>query len=145
MILDGINQANTNVGQDRPDAVFGVPAKLDNPTTGQWFNIQSMKLQTFGTFGNLGRNTVITPGIMAWDFSALKNFNFSESAYLQFRFECFNCANHPNFGDPGERLSYNQINAAGFAIPGTGTFGQITNTRAGIDMRRLKFSLKLVF
>ncbi len=144
MLLDGINQANTNVGQDRPDAVLGVPSKLDNPTTGQWFNIKSVKLQKLGTFGNLGRNTVISPGIMAWDFSTLKNFNFTESAYVQFRFECFNCANHPNFGDPGERMSFNQRDSSGFAIPGTGTFGQITSTRAGIDMRRLQFSLKLV-
>jgi hypothetical protein len=145
MLLDGVNQANTNVGQDRPDAVAGVPWKLDNPTTGQWFNIKSVKLQQFGTFGNYGRNSVITPGVFVWDFSTLKNFNITESSYVQFRFECFNCANHPNFGDPGERISYNQRDANGFAIPGTGTFGVITNTRPGIDMRRLQFSLKLVF
>jgi carboxypeptidase family protein len=145
MILDGINQANTNVGQDRPNAVLGTPWKLDNPTTAQWFNIRSVQIQPFGTFGNVGRNTVITPGIMSWDFSTLKNFNITERAYVQFRFECFNCANHPNFGDPGERMSANQRTSDGFAILGTGTFGQITSTRAGIDMRRLQFSLKLVF
>jgi hypothetical protein len=146
MLLDGINQANTNVGQDRPDAVYGVSSKLDNRTTSQWFNIASVKLQPFGSgFGNVGRNTVISPGIMSWDFSTLKKFAFTEQTYLQFRFECFNCANHPNFGDPGERLSYNRLDASGFAIPGTGTFGQITSTRPGIDMRELQFSLKLVF
>lgn len=145
MILTGINQSNTNLGQDRPNAVVGLPGKLDNPTTGQWFNIRSVQLQPFGTFGNVGRNTIITPGIMSWDFSTLKNFNITESAYVQFRFECFNCANHPNFGDPGERMSANQRTLDGFAIAGTGTFGQITSTRAGIDMRRLQFSLKLVF
>jgi hypothetical protein len=145
MILDGVNQANTNVGQDRPDAVAGVSSKLDKPTTDQWFNIRSVRLQPFGTFGNLGRNTVTSPGIFTWDFSTLKNFNFTERTYLQFRFECFNCANHPNFGDPGERISYNRIDVDGFAIPGTGTFGQISSTRTGIDMRKLQFSLKLVF
>ena len=146
MLLDGINQANTNVGQDRPDAVYGVPGKLNNPTTGEWFDILSVKLQPFGSgFGNVGRNTIISPGIFDWDFSTLKNFKFSERRYLQFRFECFNCANHPNFGDPGERLSYNRIDSNGFAIPGSGTFGKITSTRSGIDMRELQFSLKLVF
>ena len=145
MILDGVNQANTNVGQDRPDAVFGASSSVPDPNTAQWFNIKSVKLQTFGTFGNLGRNTIISPGIFAWDFSTLKNFNFSERTYLQFRFECFNCANHPNFGDPGSSLALNQKDANGFAIPGTGTFGVITNTRSGIDMRKLQFSLKLVF
>jgi phage-related minor tail protein len=33
----------------------------------------------------------------------------------------------------------------GFAIPGTGSFGTITSTRPGIDMRELQFSLKLYF
>jgi hypothetical protein len=30
-------------------------------------------------------------------------------------------------------------------VPGTGTFGRITSTRTGIDMRQLQFSLKLIF
>jgi hypothetical protein len=144
-IMDGVNQANSNTNIDRPDAVYGVPGKLDNPTTGQWFNIASVKLQPFGSYGNVSRNSVLGPGIFSWDFSTLKNFNFSEKSYLQFRFECFNCANHPNFADPGERLAYNRLDANGFAIPGTGTFGAITATRTGIDMRQLQFSLKLIF
>ena len=139
------NQSNSNTQFDRPDAVFGVPGKLDNPTTGQWFNIASIHLQPFGTYGNVGRNTIISPGVFDWDFSTLKNFNFTERSYVQFRFECFNCANHPNFADPGNSLGANQINAAGFAIPGTGNFGRITATRFGIDMRKLQFSLKLIF
>ena len=144
-ILDGVNQTNSNTNIDRPNVVPGVSPKLDNPTTAQWFNIAAYKLQPFGTYGDAQRNSVIGPGIFSWDFSTLKNFNFSERAFLQFRFECFNCANHPNFADPGERLSYNKLDANGFAIPGTGTFGAITATRTGIDMRQLQFSLKLVF
>jgi hypothetical protein len=122
-----------------------VSPKLDNPTTAQWFNIGAYKLQPFGTYGNAQRNSVIGPGIASWDFSTLKDFNITERSYLQFRFECFNCSNHPNFADPGERISYNKIDSNGFAIPGTGTFGAITATRNGIDMRQLQFSLKLVF
>lgn len=141
---DGINQSNTNVSNDRPNAT-GVSAKLDKPTTGQWFNLNSVQLQPFGTFGNLARNALTGPGIFDWDFSTFKNFNFTERAYLQFRFECFNCANHPNFGDPGLIMSANTINQAGFAVPGTGTFGQINSTRPGIDMRELQFSLKFIF
>jgi hypothetical protein len=145
ILSDGTNQSNTNVANDRPNAVAGVSEKLSNPSTGEWFNLQSIQLQPFGTFGNLARNTVIGPGIASWDFSTLKNFNFTERYYLQFRFECFNCANHPNFGDPGTSLTANQVNSAGFAIPGTGNFGEITSTRTGIDMRELQFSLKFIF
>ena len=133
----------SQAGHDRPDAV--APWKLDNPTTAQWFNVAAFKLQRFGTFGNSQRNATIGPGIASWDFSTLKNFNITEHSYVQFRFECFNCANHPNFADPGERLSYNRVDSNGFVIPGTGTFGQISATRNGIAMRELQFSLKLVF
>jgi hypothetical protein len=144
-VSDGVNQANSNVNMDIPNAVYGVKPGLSNPTTAEWFNIASVQLQPFGTFGNLGRNTVTSPGIVAWDFSTLKNFTFSERTYLQFRFECFNCANHPAFADPGTSLSLNRLDSAGFAIPGTGNFGAITNTRTGIDMRELQFSLKMIF
>jgi Carboxypeptidase regulatory-like domain len=142
---DGINQSNSNQANDRPWAIQGVGTKLDNPTTDAWFNIQSVRLQPVGFYGNVGRNTVLGPGFWSWDFSTLKNFNFTEGTYLQFRFECFNCANHPALGDPNTTLSANRLDASGIAIPGTGALGTITNTRPGIDMRQLQFSLKLKF
>ena len=144
-IVSGVNQSGSSVNFDRPNAVYGVPGNLSNPTTGQWFNIQSFVLPPVGSFGNVGRNTIIGPRIFGWDFSVLKNFAFTERRYLQFRFECFNCSNHPRFADPGNSLAANQRNAAGIAIPGTGTFGQITSLRPGFNMRELQFSLKLVF
>jgi hypothetical protein len=144
-IYSGTAQSNANTGGDRPNVVSGVPPKLDNANTAQWFNIASFVLPPFGSFGNVGRNVITGPGIFGWDFSMLKNFTFSERRYLQFRFECFNCANHPNFADPGNSLAANQRNAAGFAIPGTGNFGVISATRLGLDMRELQFGLKLVF
>jgi len=52
---------------------------------------------------------------------------------------------NPNFGDPNASLTSNAVNNAGVAIPGTGGFGSINSLRAGIDMRELQFSLKLVF
>jgi hypothetical protein len=145
MILDGVNQSNSNVSTDRPNAVLGTNWKLSNPSTGEWFNVQAYQLQPVYTFGNVGRNTAISPGIFSWDFSTLKDINITEMRYIQFRFECFNCANHPNFADPGQTMSANLLNATGVPIPGTGAFGVITSTRTGIDMRELQFSLKLVF
>ena len=122
------------------------PWRLDNPSPDQWFNIQAFKLQAPFTFGNAQRNVVLGPGIASWDFSALKNFNITERAYVQFRFECFNCSNHPNFADPVSGLATNQFNTTtGFAIPGTGPFGKINSTRGGIDMRQLQLSLKFYF
>jgi hypothetical protein len=144
-LLDGTNRANVFYSLNRPDVVAGTPWKLDNPTPNQWFNIEAFRLQPQYTFGNAQRNVVLGPGIASWDFSTLKNFNFAERSYLQFRFECFNCANHPNFADPGNTLASNQFTPDGFVIPGTGPFGKVTSTRSGIDMRQLQFSLKLYF
>jgi Carboxypeptidase regulatory-like domain len=144
-IEDGVNQSNTFYALNRPNAVPGATWQLANPSTGEWFNTAAFQLQTYGTLGDLGRNTIRSPGIFSWDFSTLKNFNITERRYVQFRFECFNCANHPNFADPGTTMSANQFTSAGLVIPGSGTFGEITATRAGIDMREMQFSLKLVF
>lgn len=141
----GVNQSNTVVNSDRPNVVPGADWKLDNPTTDQWFNIQAFQLQPFGNYGNAGRNVIIGPGVFSWDFSTLKNFYLTERNYVQFRFECFNCANHPNFADPAANLSANRLNAAGIPIPGTGSFGRISATRPGIAMRQLQFGLKLIF
>jgi hypothetical protein len=143
----GKDQSNTGHGYDRPNGVAGVQASLDSSlrSTGQWFNVQAFAMQPFGTFGTLGRNTLTGPGIFSMDFSTLKNFNFTERRYLQFRFEAFNFLNHPNFGDPNASLASASLTAAGVPIPGTGSFGTITSTRGGIDMRELQFSLKLVF
>src|ERR1700682_1724424 len=65
-IIDGKDQSNTAVGNDRPNAT-GISTKLSNPTTGQWFNIQAFALQSLGTFGNVGRNVATSPGIFRWD------------------------------------------------------------------------------
>jgi hypothetical protein len=145
-MLDGINQSNTKFGSNnRPNAVAGINPNDGPKTTQEWFNISGFQLQPFGTYGDVGRNTVVGPGVVAWDFSVFKNFAFSERRQVQFRFECFNCANHPVWGDPGYSLSANQLDANGVPIVGTGTFGTITSTRPGIDMRELQFALKLIF
>jgi hypothetical protein len=141
----GTGTNRSNAGGDRPDAVGGQSLKLANPTTGEWFNIQAFALNQLYQWGNVGRNVITGPGVGTWDFSTLKDFHFAERRYFQFRFEGFNFANHPNFGDPNASLTSNAVNAAGVAIPGTGGFGTISSLRAGIDMRELQFSLKLVF
>jgi hypothetical protein len=142
-VSTGTNRSNA--GGDRPDAVGGQNLNLPNPTTGEWFNIQAFALNQLYQWGNVGRNVITGPGVATWDFSTLKDFHFSERRYLQFRFEGFNFANHPNFGDPNASLTSNAVNAAGVAIAGSGGFGTISSLRAGIDMRELQFSLKLLF
>jgi hypothetical protein len=98
----GPDQSNTGLGNnaDRLNAT-GISPKLDNPTPSAWFNVNAFALEPFGTFGNAGRNTILNPGRNSWDFSILKDFRVIEGHTLQFRFEAFNFANHPNWGNPG--------------------------------------------
>ena len=130
-VSTGTDQSNTGAGFDRPNATGQDPyLPSDQRTTGRWFNTNAFVRQPFGTFGNVGRNTLIGPRIFNWDASILKNFNFTERHYLQFRFEAFNAPNHPNWSNPNT----NRNSAA---------FGSIGGTRT--SMRQLQFGLKFVF
>jgi hypothetical protein len=82
-----------------------------------------------GQFGNEGRNIVRGPGIESVDLSLFKNFAVSESQRVQFRAECFNSLNHPNFGLPENDLE-------------SPAFGQIL--QAG-QPRLLQLALKYIF
>ena len=135
-VMDG-NVSNVGAGFDRPNAT-GQATNLSSGKRSvyQWFNTDAYAQQASQTFGNAGRNTVIGPGIVNFDFSTLKDFHFTESKFLQFRMEAFNFFNHPNWSDPDTYLP-DQPYAKG------GTFGQIFGTRT--SMRQIQLSLKLVF
>jgi len=144
-IYSGLDRSNTGVGQDRPNAVPGQTWKLSNPTPNEWFNVQAFALQPQYTFGTLGRNVVIGPPLVSVDTSLKKDVKFTERLNLQLRLDAFNVFNHPNFGDPGNSVHADQLDANSVPIPGTGSFGRITSTKTGVDMRELQLSLKLVF
>jgi hypothetical protein len=53
--------------------------------------------------GNAGRNSIIGPPLVNFDFSLYKNFpvkSISENFSVQFRAEFFNVLNHANFAPP---------------------------------------------
>jgi hypothetical protein len=129
-IAAGTDRSNTGAGFDRPNLIGVANFEGDQRTTDKWFNTAAFQLQALGTHGTAGRNIVIGPGLIQWDASLLKNFNFTERTYLQFRFEAFNAANHPNWGNPNNNLS-------------SPAFGRINGTRG--TMRELQFGLKLYF
>jgi outer membrane receptor protein involved in Fe transport len=144
-IYAGKDQSNTGVGQDRPNVVSGQTWKLGNPTPQEWFNVQAFALQPQYSFGNLGRNVVIGPPLFTVDSSLKKDVKFAERLNLQLRLDAFNVFNHPNFGDPGNRLTADRLDVNGVPIPGSGGFGRITSTKTGVDMRELQVSVKVVF
>lgn len=94
------------------------------------------------SYGNMGRNVLRGPGINNWDISIMKNFQFTESKYLQFQSNFFNAFNHTQFFGP---------TLDGGAIGGGGTFGQATTDSTPSNSpyyrgpRIVQFALKMFF
>src|ERR1700730_1459062 len=91
--------------------------------------------------GNLGRNTLIGPGLVNLDFSVFKNNyikKFSDSFNVQFRAEFFNIINHANFAPPLDKR--NVFDSTGHAV---GDAGLITSTQT--TSRQIQFALKVIW
>ena len=103
----------------------------------QWFNPDAF-LQpppNSGFYGNLGRNTLIGPGLATWDFSAIKDTKLAERLTMQFRAEIFNLLNRANFNTP---------NLIVFTPSGvSGTAGAVTSTST--TARQVQFGVKLLW
>jgi outer membrane receptor protein involved in Fe transport len=66
----------------------------------RWHDVCAFGISNLGVYGNLGRNTLIGPGRVNFDFSAHKNFQTSENTSVQLRAEFFNIFNRNNLGLP---------------------------------------------
>ncbi len=114
---------------------FTGPVILGNPS--QWFNPNAFLAPpaNSGFYGNLGRDTLIGPGLATWDFSVIKNTSLRERLNLQFRAEIFNLLDRANFNTP---------NLIVFTPSGvSGTAGAITSTST--TARQVQFGLKLLW
>jgi len=123
---------------ERPDVKNGF---TNNPILGgpdRYWDINAFQLQAVNTRGQLGRNTLIGPGMVAVDFSAGKSWELGETRRLQFRGEMFNLPNRPNFAVPSGQIAF--TNAAGAVNP---TWGRITSTVT--TARQIQLGLKLTF
>ncbi|OFW36409.1 MAG: hypothetical protein A3J28_07105 [Acidobacteria bacterium RIFCSPLOWO2_12_FULL_60_22] len=127
---------------DRPDLV---PGKSQNPILGtpdRWYDPTAFSRPTPGTYGNLGRNTVIGPGLANFDLSLFKRFNVTENANVQFRAELFNVFNHANFGLPNAApIVQAASDPRGWSYNPSG--GRVSDT-VGTN-RQIQFGLKFVF
>jgi len=127
---------------DRPDLK---PGCSNNPILGgpdRYWDVGCFQLQAASTRGNLGRDTLIGPGLVAVDVSLVKAFELGRSRTLQFRAECFNLPNHPNFAVPSGRTAFTGVNPDGSPIVAP-TWGRITSTVT--TSRQIQLGLKLVF
>ncbi|MGC1105423.1 MAG: carboxypeptidase-like regulatory domain-containing protein [Candidatus Acidiferrales bacterium] len=114
---------------------FTGPVILGTPK--QWFNPAAFLAPpaNSGFYGNLGRDSLIGPGLATWDFSVLKDTPIRERMTLQFRAELFNLLNRANFNTP---------NPIVFTPSGVSpTAGVITSTST--TSRQVQFGLKLLW
>jgi len=117
---------------------FTGPIILGKP--GKWFDPNAFLApanvpSNLGFYGNVGRDTLIGPGLATWDFSVLKDTRIRERLNLQFRAEIFNLLNRANF---------NQPNAVVFTPSGVSpTAGVITSTST--TSRQVQFGLKMLW
>jgi hypothetical protein len=122
-------------GQHRPDLRQGAD---NNPVLGgpdQYYDVNAFVLQSRGFFGNLGRNTVIGPGVISWDMTAEKYFTIGTGVRTSLRLDVFNVLNRANFGQP---------EAQAFSSTGpVGSAGRITTTVT--SPRQIQLALRLVF
>lgn len=119
---------NTGTTQ-RPDRI--ADGRIGNWTIDRYFDTAAFAAPAAFTFGNSGRNIMRGPGVNTWDFSAIKNFNFTDRYRLQWRTDMFNAFNHAQFNPPGNTI-------------GTPQVGRINSTRFSTN-RQIQFVLKFFF
>jgi hypothetical protein len=134
----------SNNGDTRnPVRPFANPAFSGPVITGspnKWFDANAFVAPSNtpangGFYGNVGRDTLVGPGLATWDFSALKDTRITERLDVQFRAEIFNLLNRSNFNLP---------NAVVFTPSGVSpTAGAITSTST--TSRQVQFGLKLLW
>ena len=100
-----------------------------------WYDPCQFVPSELGYYGNVGANTLTTPGLASFDFSILKDFNVTENSRIQFRAEYFNFLNRPNFDSPTTNVF-----DGGVPNPLAGQISQ-TNTSA----REIQFGLRFIF
>jgi len=131
------------VGFDRPswapgrgpqNAIVGRPE--------QWFDPTAFVLAPVGTFGNVGRGTLIGPNLRTVDFAVAKETRleaWGRTTTFQFRAEMFNLFNRTNLGVP----SLIAFTGATDNEAPLASFGRIRSTVT--SSRQIQLSLRVVW
>jgi hypothetical protein len=124
--------AGLNTLGNQPDAT-GISPFPSKQTAQQFWNIAAFNYTTPDLSwrpGNMGRNTLFSPGTRDADLSLARDIRIYETHQLQIRFEVFNATNHPNWNAPSSDAR------------SPSNFGVITSAKT---MRDLQFALKYGF
>src|SRR5437588_2270767 len=135
----GFNPTNNGDSRNpiRPSWNPAFSGRLITGSPNQYFNPNAFIVPSNGTYGNVGRNVLIGPGLAELDASLLKNTPISERVSLQFRAEFFNLLNRANFATPNA-----VVFSSATTIPSP-TAGVITATST--TSRQIQLGLKLLW
>src|SRR5260370_10476210 len=115
---------------------------LTNPgNPNQYIKTECLAFPGANKWGNLGRNTLIGPGVSKLDASVFKNNRIrriSENFNVQFRAEFFNILNHANFASPTDNSTV--FDQSGKLISSAGL---ITSTQT--TSRQSQFAVQIIW
>lgn len=164
-VTAGQDNSFTDVGNDRPNLVPGVPIYLNqtmrsatgvanrgylNPaafaqvTAGCPSPANPTTCPGYGTYGDIGKNSFRGPTTYQFDAQVSRIFPIHESLAATFRLEAFNVLNHPNFNIPtGSSVGTLGATTGGAAALSSSTFGQVSTTSN--QARVFQGSVKVTF
>jgi hypothetical protein len=146
-VVSNLSQNGDRWSPDRPNLK---PGFSPNPTSGVsagcgkiapgtplgtpdlWYDPCAFTKPLAGTYGNLGRNTIIGPGLFNVDASLAKTFKPIERIDVQLRAEVFNLLDQAHFYLPANNVT-------------SGSAGIVTKLVATPGGRLMQFALKVVF
>ena len=134
------NGAGSNAGW-RPNYSAAPGCSLNAVNSGDpanYVKLQCFSFPALGELGNLGRNTMRSPGLEDFDFSLYKNHNLlGDRLKVQFRAEFFNLFNRTNF----VARWLVALNGQGQPIPSNAAIQPPTATTS----RQIQFGMKFVW
>ncbi len=130
-------------GRDRPNLKPGrTTLNIITGDANRYFDPTAFELQAQGFLGNAGRNILIGPKLVNFDFALVKNTAarfLGQKGNIQFRVESFNLFNRPNFTVPDHVV----FGGTRTGEPPLGTAGKIRDTIT--SARQVQVALKIVF
>ncbi|MEP6755205.1 MAG: carboxypeptidase regulatory-like domain-containing protein, partial [Chthonomonadales bacterium] len=161
-VTAGQDNSFTNVGQDRPNLIAGVPVYLHpNRRSGSGASNRAylnpdafaqvcptgatpLTCSAYGTYGNIRRNSFRGSTAYQFDAQVSRIFPIRDTLAATLRLEAFNVLNHPNFNLPtGGTVGVLGGTTGGAGVLTSGTFGQISQTSN--QARLFQGSVKITF